>query len=77
MTKLTGQRVLELRTQRGLSQQELGERIGMSRSWVAAVELNSQHRPDGDAVERLAAELGTTADELRKPLPWWRRLFRR
>ena len=61
-----GDRVRELRTQRGLSQRALGERVGVSFTSISKVEngkLGSGGYPSGALIRRLAA-LDAGGDEL-------------
>lgn len=56
--------VVRARRGRELSQQDVADRIGMSRSWIAAVETGQQARPDPEALERLASLLGIDRAQL-------------
>ena len=56
-------RVRELRTVRGLSQQDLASRAGLTRQTVSAVE-NHRYAPGTAAAFRLARVLNATVDEL-------------
>lgn len=56
--------VVRARRGRELSQQDVADRIGMSRSWIAAVETGQQARPDPEALERLVTLLGIDRDKL-------------
>ena len=58
-----GNRLLELRKKAGLSQSELGGKLGLSNKAVSKWE-NGQARPGLDAVHRLADILGVSVDEL-------------
>jgi transcriptional regulator with XRE-family HTH domain len=56
-------RIRELRDKRGLSQRELAERSGVSREYIARIELG-QHDPTISTLERLAAALGVRVRRL-------------
>lgn len=47
-----------------LSQAELGERAGLGRTYINKIETGAVYRPEDANIERLAAALGMTADEL-------------
>ena len=59
-------RIRELRRQRGLSQEELAGRCGVSRQTVNAIE-NNKYDPTLALAFHLARELGTTVDGLFAP----------
>ena len=52
-----------LRTEKGLSQEELAKRCGVTRQTVNAIE-NNKYDPTLSLAFRLADELGTTVDAL-------------
>jgi transcriptional regulator with XRE-family HTH domain len=58
-----GRRLAELRKARGLTQTELGERIGVSKRVIAYYEGETD-RPPAAKLDQLAAALGVTTDEL-------------
>ncbi len=58
-----GQRIAELRSGRGIKQNELAERLGVSAQAVSKWE-NDVSCPDISALPQLAEELGVTVDEL-------------
>ena len=80
-----GHRVRELRTQRGLSQRALGERVGVSFTYISKVEngkLDFGDYPSEALISRLAAALDADEDELlllaeKIPEPIRRRFFER
>ena len=80
-----GDRVRELRTQRGLSQRALGERVGVSFTYISKVEngkLDFGDYPSEDLIRRLAAALDADEEELlllaeKIPEPIRRRFFER
>ena len=55
-----------LRRERGLSQEELAKRCGVSRQTINAIE-NNKYDPTLALAFRLARELGTTVDALFAP----------
>jgi transcriptional regulator with XRE-family HTH domain len=59
----TTNRIKELRSRRGLSQEELAERSGLSLRTIQRIE-NGETDPRGDSLRRLADSLGTSPDEL-------------
>ncbi len=56
-------RIRVLRTEKGLSQEELARRCGVTRQTVNAIE-NNKYDPTLSLAFRLADELGTTVDAL-------------
>ena len=56
-------RIRVLRTEKGLSQEELAKRCGVTRQTVNAIE-NNKYDPTLSLAFRLADELGTTVDAL-------------
>jgi transcriptional regulator with XRE-family HTH domain len=63
MTHL-GTRVLKLRRQRKLSQQELAQRVGVDQSFISKMERGDQPNPNAITLKGLAKALGCTADYL-------------
>lgn len=61
-TELTN-RIKELRTRRGFSQEELSERTGLSLRTIQRIE-NGETEPRGDSLKRLAQAFDVTPDEL-------------
>ena len=53
----------ELRTERGWSQQELGERLGVSRQAVIALETD-RHDPSLDLAYRIASVFNKPVEEI-------------
>lgn len=80
-----GDRVRELRTARGYSQRALGERVGVSFTYISKVEngkLDFGDYPSEDLIRRLAAALDADEEELlmmaeKIPEPIRRRFFER
>lgn len=56
-------RIRVLRTEKGLSQEDLAKRCGVTRQTVNAIE-NNKYDPTLSLAFRLADELGTTVDAL-------------
>jgi len=63
-----GQRIQMCRKRRGLSQEQLGEQIGVSRQAVSKWEQDTA-RPDLDKIVALSQLFELTADELLKGIP--------
>jgi putative transcriptional regulator len=57
------QRLREIRTQAGLTQADLAERLGVSRQAVIALETD-KHSPSLDLAYRIAAVFGLTVEEV-------------
>ena len=60
----TGQRIQAARKRAGLTQKELGKRIGVSFQGIAQWE-NNLRNPKYETLQRIAEALGTTADDLK------------
>lgn len=58
-----GQRIVQYRKALGLSQEELADRVGVSRQAVSKWELD-EAQPDADNIVRLAQSLGVSTDQL-------------
>ena len=61
--KILGARIKELRTERGLSQKQLADKIGVAANTVSQYE-NGQSKTSIDILANLAVELDTTTDFL-------------
>ena len=59
-------RIRALRKERGISQEELAKRCGVTRQTVNAIE-NNKYDPTLALAFHLAQELGTTVDQLFRP----------
>ena len=59
-----GQRLREVRTRHGLSQQALGERVGGAASWISDLEQGKQTGLAANTVYRLCKALEVSADYL-------------
>ncbi len=59
-----GARLRQLRMTRGISQEELGKKIGLSQRMVAYYERQAKIPPPGHLVARAAKVLGVTSDHL-------------
>lgn len=62
-TKVIGERIKELRLQRGLTQQTLADKVNMTYVQIGRYERGGT-MPGGDALNKLADVLGTTTDYL-------------
>jgi transcriptional regulator with XRE-family HTH domain len=58
-----GEKILELRKKKGLSQEELGEKINVTRQTISNWELN-ETSPNPSQLKLLSKELGASIDEL-------------
>jgi transcriptional regulator with XRE-family HTH domain len=58
-----GRAIRQLRTERGLSQEELGLRAGIHPTWISHLE-SGRNNPAWGSVRRLAAALGVKLSEL-------------
>lgn len=58
-----GNRLKELRIQKGLTQKELGERVGVTKSVISFYELR-ERTPSPDVLIKLASVFHVSADEL-------------
>jgi transcriptional regulator with XRE-family HTH domain len=63
--KTLGDRIRELREQQDFSVRELAKKLNVSAPFLSDVELGRRH-PSEDVLERLASELETTTEELKK-----------
>jgi transcriptional regulator with XRE-family HTH domain len=80
-----GNRLRAMRTAKGLSQRALGERVGVSFTYISKVEngkLDFGNYPSEDLIHRLAAALDADEEELlllaeKIPEPIRRRFFER
>ncbi len=68
MTRL-GEKVKELRVSKGMTQQRLAEKAGVSHSLVSALESGRRKYVVKSDVEGLAKGLGVSADELWRTVP--------
>lgn len=59
-----GTRVLKLRRQRKMSQQELAQRVGVNQSFISKIESGEQTKPNAETLKGLARALGCTTDYL-------------
>ncbi len=63
MTKRFGALARQMRMERGLSQERLGELSGLHRNYIGAIE-RAERTPSIVQAERLARALGTTLSEM-------------
>lgn len=68
VVKLLGLNVRDLRRQQGLSQEELGHRTEMDRSYISDLERGTRN-PSVKALGRIAEALGVSPAELLRPRP--------
>lgn len=64
MNLLLGNRIKELRTQCGLTQGELGKRVGYTKQGISRIEKNLNKYNDFKLIDQLAYELECTRDYL-------------
>lgn len=62
--RLFGDRVRAIRQDCKMTQEELGTRLGASRTWITDLENNKQRGLSADTVVRFARALGVSADYL-------------
>jgi transcriptional regulator with XRE-family HTH domain len=60
---IMAKRIKEWRTKRDMSQRDLAERSGVSREYIARIELG-QHDPTLSTLEKLAEALGVSVSKL-------------
>lgn len=58
-----GKRIRELRLQKGWSQEELADKVGLHRTYIGTIERGEQN-VSIDNIEKLAKTLGTTLQQL-------------
>ena len=63
LTKRFGELARQLRLERGLSQERLGELSGLHRNYIGAIE-RAERTPSIVAADRMARALGTTLSEM-------------
>jgi len=61
---LRGEEVLEQRLQRGLIQQQLGERVGLSDAWISRIERNATRGVSAATADNFAAFFGIPLEKL-------------
>lgn len=59
-----GNRLCEFRKQAKISQEELSAKSGISRSTISSIETDPNYSTTTKTLERLAAALGTTVDQI-------------
>lgn len=67
----SGERIKAARKKVGLTQEDLGKRLGVSGSFIAQYETNNRN-PKLETLRRIAIALGTTVSELVEPSYWSR-----
>ena len=55
--------ILKIRTEKGMTQAQLAERLNVQQSMISMIE-NEERNPSVDVLLKLAAALGVTVDEL-------------
>ena len=63
-SQVFGERVRELRKERGLTQRGLAQTIGIDFTYLSKIETGALTPPSEAAIERLAKALGTDFEEL-------------
>ncbi|CAH0119023.1 MULTISPECIES: helix-turn-helix domain-containing protein [unclassified Paenibacillus] len=61
---MVGERVHKLRVKKGFSLSELAESAGVAKSYLSAIERNIQRNPSIQFLEKIAAVLDVTVEEL-------------
>jgi transcriptional regulator with XRE-family HTH domain len=59
-----GEKIQRLRAERGLTQQELADRAGVSQTIISRLESKARHNVNADVLKGLAKALGCTTDYL-------------
>jgi transcriptional regulator with XRE-family HTH domain len=59
-----GQRIKKLRTEKGLTLEQLAQATGSSKSYIWELENKNPPRPSAEKLSVIAAELGVTVDYL-------------
>mgnify|MGYP005735771031 CR=1 FL=1 len=62
-----GQRMRELRAERGLTQQQQAEQLGVSKAYISALETGNRGRPSAPFVDQICACLLYTSDAADDP----------
>ncbi|MFZ1814856.1 MAG: helix-turn-helix domain-containing protein [Rhizobiaceae bacterium] len=58
-----GQRVRELRIQRGVTQKQMAQALGVTPAWLSALEKGTRGRPNWDFVQRVIGYFNVIWDE--------------
>ncbi|MCP8968464.1 helix-turn-helix domain-containing protein [Ectobacillus ponti] len=61
---MIGERIKQLRLQRGISLTELAERAGVAKSYISSIERNLQQNPSIQFLEKIAHVLKVPVDSL-------------
>ncbi|MBO9128493.1 helix-turn-helix domain-containing protein [Bacillus sp. 165] len=61
---MIGERIKQLRLQRGISLTELAERAGVAKSYISSIERNIQQNPSIQFLEKVAVVLHVPVDSL-------------
>ena len=62
-----GERIVELRTKRGLTQTALAAKAGLAQPTLNKIELGKRPTPRAETLSAIAAALGTTVEDLLNP----------
>ena len=58
-----GRRMRELRAERGLTQQQQAEQLGVSKAYISALEIGNRGKPSAPFVDQICAWLGLIWDD--------------
>ena len=58
-----GQRMRELRAERGLTQQQQAEQLGVSKAYISALEIGKRGKPSSPFVDQICVWLGLIWDD--------------
>ena len=58
-----GRRMRELRAERGLTQQQQAEQLGVSKAYISALEIGNRGKPSVPFVDQICAWLGLIWDD--------------
>ena len=58
-----GQRIRELRTERGVTQKEMAAELGVSAAWLSALEKGHRGRPSWNFIQRVIAYFNVIWDD--------------
>lgn len=58
-----GRRIRELRAERGVTQKQMAEALGVSAAWLSALEKGNRGRPSWDFIQRVIAYFNVIWDD--------------
>lgn len=61
---MIGERIIQLRQERGLDQTELAERAGLPQPTVSRIENGQRRNPNAESMRRIASALNVKVDDL-------------